>query len=335
VRLATRGSPLALIQTGLVASALAAAVPGLVVEQVVVRTRGDRLAEVPLDRIGGQGVFVKEVQAAVLEGRADAAVHSAKDLPSETPDGLTIAAIPLRADPKDALVGCALGDLGPGAVVATGSARRRAQLANVRPDLTFVELRGNMATRLARAGDGSVDAVVVAQAALDRLGWSDRSAEVLSPALMLPQVGQGALAVECRRDDRALVDLLASVDHEASHRAVTAERSFLAAIGGSCTLPVGAWAEPADGESAPAGEAGSAGTVATAGSAGPAATLRLHAVMASPDGRILVRTHGCGDDPVLLGRDLAARLLVECGGAGIDPSGRDDPSGAPSESRGS
>ena len=296
LRLATRGSPLARRQTELVSSLLAGASPGLAVEVVVVQTRGDRLADVPLDRIGGQGVFVKEVQAAVLEGRADVAVHSAKDLPSVSPEELVIGAVPPRADPRDALVGSRLADLAPGGRVATGSARRRAQLANVRPDLTFVELRGNMATRFARATDGTVHAVVVAQAALDRLGRSDLATEVLSPAVLLPQVGQGALALECRRDLDGPVGLLAAVDDEASHRALDAERALLAAVGGSCTEPIGAWAEPAP---------------ATTGE------IRLHAMMASADGRVLVRAHRCGHDPRSLGVALAAQLLDECGGSSI------------------
>ncbi len=310
LRLATRGSPLARRQTELVSSLLAGASPGLAVEVVVVQTRGDRLADVPLDRIGGQGVFVKEVQAAVLEGRADVAVHSAKDLPSVSPEELVIGAVPPRADPRDALVGSRLADLAPGGRVATGSARRRAQLANVRPDLTFVELRGNMATRFARATDGTVHAVVVAQAALDRLGRSDLATEVLSPAVLLPQVGQGALALECRRDLDGPVGLLAAVDDEASHRALDAERALLAAVGGSCTEPIGAWAEPIGAWAEPIG-AWAEPAPATTGE------IRLHAMMASADGRVLVRAHRCGHDPRSLGVALAAQLLDECGGSSI------------------
>ena len=311
LRLATRGSPLARTQAGLVASALVRACPGLVVEVVVVQTRGDRLADVPLDRIGGQGVFVKEVQAAVLDGRADVAVHSAKDLPSTSPDELVIGAVPPRADPRDALVGSRLADLVPGALVATGSARRRAQLANLRPDLTFVELRGNMATRFARATDGTVHAVVVAQAALERLGRTDLATEVLSPALLLPQAGQGALALECRRDGGPLA-LLAAADDEASHRALDAERALLAAVGGSCAEPIGAWAEPMPTPGKGAGHA----TTGPGKGAGHA-EIRLHAMVASADGRVLVRARRCGDEPVPLGSALAAQLLGECGGSAV------------------
>ncbi len=280
------------------ATALEAHHRGLVVEPVIVSTRGDRLAEMPLDRLGGQGAFVKEVQLAVLEGRADAAVHSAKDLPSQAPPDLVIGAVPERADPRDALVGGAVDELPPGGIVATGSVRRRAQLANWRPDLTFVELRGNMATRLARAADGSVHAVVVALAALERLQWTDRVAEVLSPARVLPQVGQGALAVECRRDRPEVAWLLSAVDDPWSHRTLDAERSFLAALGGSCAAPVAGWAEPE-----------AAGAVD--------GRIRLHAMIASPDGRTVVTTQGCGDDPHSLGTTVADHLMERCGGASV------------------
>lgn len=294
LRLATRGSPLARRQADLVAEALVAARPGLDVVPVVVRTGGDREPDVPLDRIGGKGVFVKEVQAAVLEGRADAAVHSAKDLPPETPGGLVLAAVPERGDVRDALVGRPLAALAPGAVVATGSARRRAQLANARPDLTFVDLRGNMDRRLRAAESGAAGAVVAAAAALDRLGWSARAAEILPVSVMLPQVGQGALALECRDDDGATASLLAAIDHPPSRRAVESERALLAAVGGSCALPVGALARAVGG------------------------TLCLEAMVASGDGRVVVRASGQGDDPGPLGRALAHRLVHEAGGASIE-----------------
>jgi hydroxymethylbilane synthase len=294
LRLATRGSPLALRQAELVAEGLARAHPDLVVESVVVRTTGDRRADVPLDRLGGQGAFAKEVQAAVADGRADVAVHSAKDLPSQTPPGLLLAAVPPRADPRDALVGSTLADLPAGAAVATGSARRRAQLANARPDLTFVELRGNMGTRMDRAEDGSVHAVVVAVAALERLGWSGRLTEVLAPSVMLPQVGQGALALECRADDDVAANLLAAVDDPESHRALVAERAFLAAAGGSCAVPVGA----------------------LAGSDGDG--LRLTAMVASGDGRVVLRIERTGSDPESLGREVAEQLLEGCGGRSVE-----------------
>ncbi len=194
LRLATRGSPLALRQTELVTELLRRAHPGLDVEPVVVRTQGDRDAATPLDQIGGQGVFVTEVEAAVAEGRADAAVHSAKDMPSVMPAQFVLGAVPQRADPRDGLVGATLAGLPAGALVATGSARRRAQLAALRPDLVFTDLRGNMARRVAMADGGAVSAVVVAVAAMERLGWMHKVRDVLDPVDVLPQAGQGAIA---------------------------------------------------------------------------------------------------------------------------------------------
>lgn len=296
IRLATRGSPLALEQTRLVEDALGAVRPGAELERVVLRTEGDRRAHEELDRIGGQGLFVKEVQVAVLEGRADVGVHSAKDLPPRTPAGLVLACVLERADPRDAMVGAALGALAPGALVATGSARRRAQLASVRPDLLFVGLRGNMATRLAHAGR-DVDAVVAAAAALDRLGWGDRAAERLPIAACLPQVGQGAIALECRAEDGRTRDALDAADVAPAHRALEAERAYLAALGAGCTLPVAAWAEPLD----------------AAGG-----RLRLHGMLASGDGRVLVRSRQEGDEPLALGRALARALVGARGGASIE-----------------
>jgi hydroxymethylbilane synthase len=193
LRLATRGSPLALWQARRVAERLSALPGSPHCDIVVVQTTGDALAEVPVAQLGGQGAFVKEVQLAVLDGRADLAVHSAKDLPSATPPGLVLACVPERADPRDALVGCTLADLPAGATVATGSVRRRAQLAWLRPDLTFSDLRGNMATRLERALD--VGAGVLALAALERLGLTDDVAEVLEPRTLLPQVA--TVTVRC------------------------------------------------------------------------------------------------------------------------------------------
>jgi hydroxymethylbilane synthase len=240
LRAATRGSPLARWQAEHISGLLRAADPAVEVELVVVDTQGDRRLDVPIWELGGKGVFAKEVQTAVLDGRADLAVHSAKDLPSGSVPGLVIAAVPERGDPRDALVGSTLADLPDGAEVATGSLRRQAQLAALRPDLRFVGLRGNMATRLAKASDH--DAVVVAAVALDRLGLGDHIAERLDVDAVLPQVAQGALAVECRSDDADLVARLAAVEHPDSRRCVDAERAFLAELGGDCSLPAAAYA---------------------------------------------------------------------------------------------
>ncbi len=216
----------------------AGAAPG--VEAVIVETTGDARQNVPIHEIGGQGVFVKEVQQAVLDGRADFAVHSAKDLPSETSPGLVLAALPERADPRDALVGSTLQDLRHGARVATGSVRRRALLSNIRPDLEFAELRGNIGTRLRKAK--AFDAIVVAAAALDRLEETPEVVERLDASVMIPQVAQGALAIECRSDDSETLAALASIDAADVRRVVEAERAFLAELGSGCDLPVGAHA---------------------------------------------------------------------------------------------
>ena len=284
LRAATRGSRLARAQTDHVAERL-----GVDVEPVVIETQGDKQADVPIWAMAGRGVFVKEVQAAVLDGRADFAVHSAKDLPSSTPAGLTIAAVPKRGDARDALVGRRLDALVPGARVATGSVRRRAQLAWIRPDLTFANLRGNMETRLSKAGEFA--AIVVAAAALERLGRSHELTEVLPTEVLVPQVGQGALAVECRADDDDTRAALSAIEHEPSRRAVDAERAWLAEVGGGCDLPVGAHA-----------------TVDDAGH------ITLTAMLATPDGRMVLRDRAEGDDPIDLGRRLAHHLLEDAGG---------------------
>lgn len=239
LRIATRSSAQARTQAEAVADSLASAHAGLVVELVFVDTTGDRRQDVPLHTMGGQGVFVKEVQLAVLDGRADIAVHSAKDLPSTPADGLVIAAFTSRRDPRDVLVGRSLDALSAGAIVATGSVRRRAQLSQLRPDLEFVELRGNIPTRLGKVPpDG---AIVMAAAALEILGWSDRIAQILDVDSMVPAVGQGTVAVEARVDDHKTLAMLSAVDDPTSRASVERERAFLAELGSGCSLPVGAY----------------------------------------------------------------------------------------------
>ncbi|MGA2836437.1 MAG: hydroxymethylbilane synthase [Acidimicrobiales bacterium] len=304
LRLATRGSPLALWQAHRVVSLLAAT--GVAAQPVVVDTEGDRRTDVPLAQLGGQGVFVKEVQAAVARGDADAAVHSAKDLPASDAagvEGLVIAAFPERGDPRDVLVGARLDDLTTGALVATGSARRRVQLAHLRSDLTFADLRGNLATRLSRVGTDGITAVVAARAALDRLGWDPPAGvdvETLEPGTMLPQVAQGALAVECREDDRPTCRALAAIDDRAVRTLVEAERAFLAELGGGCTLPVGAHA-----------------VRDAAGPGGP--LLRLTGMLAGADGHVVLRHEATGADGPSLGRAVARYLLDDAGGADLGP----------------
>jgi len=239
VRLATRGSAQARGQAEVVAAALAG--KGCAAELVFVETTGDQRQDVPLHVIGGQGVFVKEVQQAVLEGRADAAVHSAKDLPSTTMPELVLGAFTARRDAADALVGRRLDELASGATVATGSVRRRAQLQSQRPDLHFIELRGNIATRLSKVPpDGSI---VMAVAALQVLDETARIAERLDPTVYVPAVGQGCVAIECRAGDARTVELLASIDDATTRRAVSVERSFLAELGSGCSLPVGGYVD--------------------------------------------------------------------------------------------
>jgi hydroxymethylbilane synthase len=282
LRIATRGSALARWQAETVAALL-----GGDSELVVVDTLGDRDKSTSLDQLGGRGIFVKEVQAAVLDGLADIAVHSAKDLPSSpelAAPGLVLGSVPERGDPRDALVGSTLDALAPGSPIATGSARRRALLADRRPDLTFVDVRGNIGTRLTKVPSGG--ALVVAVAALQRLGQEAQLAEALPADIFVPMVGQGALAIECRAGDDAVLERLAAIEHPASRRAVDAERSWLATLGGGCDLPAGAHAViAADGRVA------------------------LTALLASRDGRIVLRVSGEGDDPVELGVRVAGDLL--------------------------
>jgi hydroxymethylbilane synthase len=287
LRAATRASALARLQTDLFAAAL-----GEPVEPVVVQTMGDRRTEVAIWEMGGQGVFVKEVQAAVLDGRADFAVHSAKDLPSASPEGVVIGAVPERDDPRDALVGSTLEGLPVGARVGTGSVRRRAQLAWARPDLTFGGLRGNIDTRLAKASD--FDAIVMAAAALRRLERTFVIDELLDTSIVLPQVGQGALAVECRADDMRVREALARIDHAPSRTAVEAERAYLREIGEGCELPVGALA-----------------------AIGAGGRITLTGMIASLDGHVLLRHAETADDALSVGRSVARHLLDEGGASAL------------------
>lgn len=238
LRIATRSSAQARAQSEAVAELIASANPSVEIEFVYVDTQGDLNATTPLHQMGGQGIFVKEVQRAVLDGRADIAVHSAKDLPSQQADGLCIGAVGKRRSPNDALVGCRLEDLAHGATVATGSVRRKAQLSRMRPDLQFIELRGNIQTRLSKIPDNG--AIVMAVAALEILGLTDRIAEVLPVDVAVPMVGQGSVAVEARVDDQGTLAILATIDHAESRRAIEAERAFLLELGAGCSLPVAA-----------------------------------------------------------------------------------------------
>jgi hydroxymethylbilane synthase len=294
LRLATRGSALALAQSRLVADGLRAAWPSLEVELVTVVTLGDRRRDVTAAALGGKGVFTAAVQEAVLDGRADLAVHSAKDLPAAQAPGLALAAVPQRADPRDALVTRGgvrdLDGLAAGARVGTGSPRRVALLRWLRPDLEVVPLRGNVDSRVRRALGGELDAVVLAAAGLDRLGLAGQ-AETLDPEAFVPAPGQGCLAVEARADDDHALGLLGALTHRPSRVALRGERAFLRRLGGSCTLPAGALASPA-------GDA-----------------LEVHGFLSGLDGKDQVRERlrGPAGDPEGLGEALADRLLDACG----------------------
>ena len=242
--LGTRGSKLALAQSNVVADALRRAHPTLDVDIQVIQTRGDatQAANVPLASFGEKGIFAKELEAALLAGEIDLAVHSMKDLEHTLPEGLVIAAVPEREDPRDALVGSTLDALPLGARVGTGSVRRRALLLSRRPDLQLLEIRGNVDTRLRKWREGQYDAICLAVAGLNRLGLQDNIAEILDPDWFTPDPGQGALAIEIRDGDQRLRDLTLSLNHGATWYAVLAERSFLRHVGGSCKTPVGAFA---------------------------------------------------------------------------------------------
>lgn len=247
-RIGTRGSKLARWQSDWAATQLAAL--GARVEIVEIATQGDVQQHGPVAALGGQGLFTKEIQAALLSGQVDLAVHSLKDLPTAPVEGLALAATPPRANPADALVSNVadgLRALPPAARVGTGSLRRQAQLLHLRPDLVVCGVRGNVDTRLRKLDDGEFDAIVLAAAGLHRLGWADRIAALLAPPTMLPAPGQGALALECRADDAEALQLVGPLDDAATRLGVAAERSVLAALHGGCSAPIAAWGRLAGG----------------------------------------------------------------------------------------
>ena len=282
--IASRGSQLALWQARWVQAQLAGMGTKCRIE--IVKTTGDKIADVPLAKVGTKGLFTKEIEEALLDGRADIAVHSLKDLPTELPAGLALAAVPEREDARDALVGKRLSELPPGAKVGTSSLRRAAQLRKLRPDLAVESVRGNLDTRLRKLDEGQYDAILLAAAGLKRLGWGGRIAEILPPEVMCPAVGQGALAIETRAAGAGF-DACTALDHRDTHAAVTAERGLLAALGGGCQVPIGAHATVDGGR------------------------LRLVAIVASPDGAELVRGEAEGSvvEAEMVGRRLGAELL--------------------------
>jgi len=243
IKIGTRGSKLALWQANWVKSALKAKLPFLSAELVTIKTKGDTILDTPLARIGGKGLFIKEIEDALLGGRIDLAVHSMKDIPAIIPDGLRIGAIPEREIPKDVLIskkGRLLTELAPGACIGTSSARRAAQLLHARPDLVILPLRGNLDTRIKKLETEDIDAVVLAAAGIKRLGLEHRITEYLDENIMLPAVGQGALCIEVRENDPEFGPTAAILDHPETREAVMAERAFLNRLEGSCQVPIAA-----------------------------------------------------------------------------------------------
>jgi len=241
VTIATRGSRLALWQAEWVRSALCERFPGMSVQLAIIKTQGDRILGVPLAEVGGKGLFVKEIEEALQDGRADIAVHSMKDMPAEIPAGLAVGAVPERGIPTDVFIsrdGRSLLGAPSGAVVGTGSLRRAAQLKNLRPDLHILPIRGNVETRIRKLETHQLAAVVLAAAGVTRLGLEDRITEHLPADLMLPAVGQGALCIEIREDDARTAAMVATLDHPATHHAITGERAFLKRLQGGCHVPI-------------------------------------------------------------------------------------------------
>jgi len=289
LRIGTRGSMLAKWQSESVRKQLFAAT-GMEAEIIIIKTAGDKLQQSPLTQIGGKGIFIKELEEALLDESVDLAVHSVKDIPTDTPSRLCFPAVCKRADVRDCLVaatGITLSTLRQGARVGTGSLRRQAQLLHVRPDLDFRDLRGNVDTRLRKVDSGEYEAIVLAKAGLDRLGLSQRIVETISPEVCLPAVGQGAIAVEARLKDTEAAELLATLDDAETRTAIIAERALLKAMQGGCQVPLGAWARMERGE------------------------FVMEACVCSVDGvrYIKERISGAADQAAQLGEQLAQQLL--------------------------
>ena len=293
LRIGTRGSMLAKWQAESVRKRLFA-VAGVEAEIVIIKTAGDKLQHIPLTAIGGKGIFIKELEEALLEEMIDLAVHSVKDIPTDTPSRLSFPAVCRRDDVRDCLVGATLASLRQGARVGTGSLRRQAQLLHLRPDLDIRDLRGNVDTRLRKVESGEYEAIMLSKAGLDRLGLSQRISEVLSPEVCMPAVGQGAIAVECRLKDTEAADILAPLDDAETRTAIIAERALLGALQGGCQVPLGAWARIERGE------------------------LVLEACVCSADGVQYVKQRATAppDQAAQLGEHMA-RLLIDAGAQAI------------------
>ena len=295
LKIATRQSPLALWQAEHIRSRLNALYPDLTVELVKFVTQGDKILDTPLAKIGGKGLFVKELEAALLDGRADLAVHSMKDVPMHLPEGLTLAVTCEREDPLDAFVSNnyqSFDELPQGAKVGTSSLRRKCQILQIRPDLEIIDLRGNVGTRLSKLDDGLYDAIILASAGLKRLGLADRIRHCLAPVLSLPAVGQGALGLECRADDVELLKIIQPLQHEETSICVRAERAFNAYLEGGCQVPIAGYATLANDQ------------------------LSIEGRVGSVDGKTLLKQRliGTSEDAEQLGEQLAQCLLEQ--GAG-------------------
>jgi hydroxymethylbilane synthase len=293
LRIGTRGSLLAKWQAESIRKQLFAAT-GVETEIVIIKTAGDKMQQAPLTQIGGKGIFIKELEEALLEETIDLAVHSVKDVPTDTPSRLQFPAVCRRDDVRDCLVGTTLANLRQGARVGTSSLRRQAQLRHLRADLDLRDLRGNVDTRLRKVESGEYEAVMVSKAGLDRLGLSQRISEVLAPAVCMPAVGQGAIAVECRLKDTEAADILGHLDDAETRTAIIAERALLAALQGGCQVPLGAWARIERGE------------------------LVLDACVCSVDGLQYVKQRATAmpDQAAEIGEHMA-RLLIEAGAQSI------------------
>jgi hydroxymethylbilane synthase len=290
---ATRPSALARWQTQWVIRALQFARPGLICKEKVITTQGDKILDRPLPEIGGKGLFTQELESELLSGTVHCAVHSLKDLPVENPEGLTVGCIPARAEVRDALIsakGYTLESLPPGSVVGTSSLRRAAQILSARPDVTTASLRGNVDTRLRKALEGQYDAIILAGAGLIRLGLESHVTQWLPLDVMLPAPGQGALAVQCRAYDFETLSLLTALEDSPTRAAVTAERQFLLGLGGGCAVPVAAYASVIS-DQLPG--------------------ISLTGLVASVDGKRVIKVTGEGIDPVALGKDLAQQAISQ------------------------
>jgi hydroxymethylbilane synthase len=294
VVLGTRGSKLAVQQSEWVQAQLHALAPHVTVTLRRIQTSGDRILDVPLAQIGGKGLFVKEIEEALLSGEIDLAVHSMKDVPTELPEKLAILCVPPREDPRDALIsrdGRSFMNLPRGARIGTSSLRRQSQLLHARPDLTIVMLRGNLDTRLKKLREGQFDAIVLAAAGLRRLAWAHEITEYLAPQISLPAIGQGALGIEGRRDDHFIHALLAELNHAPTRTAVLAERALLHRLQGGCQVPIAAHATLTGRQ------------------------VSLEGLVSSVDGKELIRdtVEGAIEDPESIGVQLAERLLARGG----------------------